>query len=152
MHPFLQFIFDVEKLRAEVREHWIALYDYTYIDDKILGGIEKNLPNVAEILAQVEKKATGNVVSSLTQSSFNAAAVARGSTETGDNLMMNFIDDGIEKKPPTEFKPFNLTKTKPKKIPEPEVINREIKANPVPKHLYRKSLAEIEKDKQERRK
>ena len=66
MHPFLQFIFDVEKLKAEVREHWIALYDYTYIDDKIIGGIEKNLPNVAEILAQVEKKATGHVVSSLT--------------------------------------------------------------------------------------
>ena len=123
MHPFLQFIFDVEKLKAEVREHWIALYDYTYVDDKIIAGIEKNLPNVAEILAQVEKKATGHVVSSLTQSSFNAAAVARGSTETGGSLMHQFLDDGIEKKPPTEFKPFNLTKVQPKKIPEPEVIN-----------------------------
>ena len=38
MHPFLQFIFDVEKLKAEVREHWIALYDYTYVDDKIIAG------------------------------------------------------------------------------------------------------------------
>ena len=78
--------------------------------------------------------------------------MARGSTETGGSLMHQFLDDGIEKKPPTEFKPFNLTKIQPKKIPEPEVINWVVKANPVPKGLYRKSLADIEKDKAEWRK
>lgn len=32
-----------------------------YIDDKIIGGVEKNLPNVSDILRKVELKATGKV-------------------------------------------------------------------------------------------
>jgi hypothetical protein len=32
------------------------------------------------------------------------------------------------------------------------VIKREIKSNPVPKNLFKKSLADIERDKEERRK
>ncbi len=47
--------------------------------------------------------------------------------------------------------PFNLTKPKPKMIPVPEVIKREVVAKPVPAHINKKSLADIEKDKQERR-
>lgn len=56
------------------------------------------------------------------------------------------------KKKVTEQKPFNLTKPKPKVIPQPEVIKREIKSNPVPKNLFKKSLADIERDREERRK
>jgi hypothetical protein len=43
----------------------MTLYDFTYIDDKIIGGIEKNLPNCADIIKIIEKRATGNVVSNL---------------------------------------------------------------------------------------
>lgn len=78
MHVFLQFIFNVEKIWDHVWHDWIQLYDFQYIDEKIIGGIEWNLPNVAEILGSVEKAATGHVVSSLTQSSFSQAA-AKGS-------------------------------------------------------------------------
>ena len=46
----------------------MELYDYQYIDDKIIGGIEKNLPNVSDILRSLERKATGKVTSSLSQS------------------------------------------------------------------------------------
>lgn len=68
MHVLLQFIFDADSLRDTVREPWMELYDYSYIDDKIIGGIEKNLPNVSDILRLVEKKATGKVTSTLSQS------------------------------------------------------------------------------------
>ena len=68
MHVLLQFIFDSEKLREAVREPWMEIYDFQYIDDKIIGGIEKNLPNVSDILRIVEKKATGKVSSALSQS------------------------------------------------------------------------------------
>jgi hypothetical protein len=37
----------------------MELYDFSYIDDKIIGGVEKNLPNVADILARLERKAIG---------------------------------------------------------------------------------------------
>ena len=51
MHVFLQFIFDTEQLRENgLREQWMELYDFDYIDDKVLGGLEKNLPNVAGII------------------------------------------------------------------------------------------------------
>ena len=67
MHTFLQFVFNADDLRENVRQTWMELYDVSYIDDKIIGGIEKNLPNVSEILRIVEKKATGKVTTTLSQ-------------------------------------------------------------------------------------
>ena len=46
----------------------------------------------------------------------------------------------------------NLTKPKPKVIPQPEALPREVIANPIPKGLFKKSVVDIEKDKEERRK
>ncbi len=115
MHVFLQFIFNAEKLKEHVRVDWITLYDYTYIDEKIIGAIERNLPNVAEILGTVEKKATGQVVSSLTQSSFSAAAAAKGS-DMESTFSKSILGDSAKKKAPTVQEPFKLTKIKPKKI------------------------------------
>jgi len=40
-----------------------------------------------------------------------------------------------------------LTQPKPKVILQPEALKREVKANPVPKNIYRKTLEEIEKEK-----
>ena len=51
----------------------------------------------------------------------------------------------------TEFVPFNITKPKPKMIPPPEQIKREIKAKPIPKGMFKKTLADIEGEKAERR-
>lgn len=65
MNVFLQFAFNCDLLREHVREEWMSLYDYSYIDEKIIGGIEKNLPNVAEILRKIEKRATGKGTSTL---------------------------------------------------------------------------------------
>ena len=65
MNVYLQFVFNSENLRNYVREEWMTLYDFSYIDDKIIGGVEKNLPNIAEILGTVEKRATGKATSTL---------------------------------------------------------------------------------------
>jgi ferritin-like protein len=51
-----------------VREEWMTIYDYTYIDERIIGMIEKNLPSVSEVLRTVEKRATGKAVSVLSAS------------------------------------------------------------------------------------
>ena len=50
-----------------MREEWMTLYDFTYIDEKIIGVIEKNLPNVTEVLRTVERRATGKSTSALSQ-------------------------------------------------------------------------------------
>jgi hypothetical protein len=71
MHTFLQFTFNAEILRQHLREPWMSLYDFTYIDDKVIGGIEKHLPAVADILRSVERRATGKVSSALSLTGSN---------------------------------------------------------------------------------
>jgi hypothetical protein len=54
-----------------LREPWILLYDYTFIDDKVIRGVERHLPAVNEIMRWAERKATGKVISQLSQSGLN---------------------------------------------------------------------------------
>jgi len=49
----------------------MEIYDFTYLDERIIGGVEKNLPNVAEIIAIIEKRATGKITSKLSKSLTN---------------------------------------------------------------------------------
>mmetsp|Transcript_13678 Transcript_13678/g.21444 ORF Transcript_13678/g.21444 Transcript_13678/m.21444 type:complete len:108 (-) Transcript_13678:1313-1636(-) len=65
---------------------------------------------------------------------------------------MSGIEGEVTAKKVTEPRPFNLTKPKPKVIPQPEALARETKANPVPKNLFKKSVIDVEKDKEARRK
>lgn len=59
MHTFLNFVFDLENLKENLREPWMLQYDFTYIDNTIISGIEKNKPAILDILRLVERKATG---------------------------------------------------------------------------------------------
>ena len=63
MNVFLQFAFNADLLREHVRDEWITLYDHIYVDETIIGGVERHLPAVKEILTTVEKRATGKVTS-----------------------------------------------------------------------------------------
>jgi len=161
MHVFMQFAFNADTLRDYLREEWMTIYDFTYIDEKIIGGVERNLPAIADIVKNIEKRATGKVTSTLSVSSFQGSQPGDGGTMSesrmsaaGETRMSELMSDGGEeerKQKPTEFKPFNLTKPKPKMIPPPEQIKREIKARPCPKNMNKKTLADIEADKKARR-
>lgn len=160
MNVFLLFTFDADNLREHLREDWMTVYDYQYIDEKIIGGVERNLPSITDILKHVEKRATGKVTSTLSMTSSQAndtiaSAFGRPNSTVASGAFNEELNsekgDDERVKKTTEFKPFNLTKPKPKIIPMPEVVKREIKANPVPKNLFNKKLADIEKDKKDRR-
>ena len=69
MNTFLNFVFNSENLRQYLREEWMQFYDDDYIDSKIIGAIEKNLPSVQQIMHGIERKATGKITSTLSQSS-----------------------------------------------------------------------------------
>ena len=75
MHVFMQFAFNAETLREHLREPWMTIYDFQYIDEKIIGGVERNLPAVAEILKSVEKRATGKVSTALSVSSHQESTI-----------------------------------------------------------------------------
>jgi hypothetical protein len=76
-----------------------------------------------------------------------------GMTGMTGGAMGSMLSDDMDKpvKLPTVQKPFNLTKLKPKVLPKPEAIKKEIKANPIPKGMLTRSLAEIEQEKKDRR-
>lgn len=65
MHVFLQFAFNADNLRDHLRTPWMEHYDFSYIDETIIAGIERNLPKVQAIIGNVEKRATGKVLSAL---------------------------------------------------------------------------------------
>ena len=149
-----------------MREPWMAVYDFIYIDEKIIGGVEKNLPAVGEIIKYVEKKATGKITSQLSMASSQAALSDTGMddqsrsqlgmSDKGSALNASALsgvqeEEEHQQKFVTVPEPFNLTKPKPKMIPLPQAIKREVKANPVPKNLNKTSLADIDKEKKSRR-
>ena len=82
MHVFMQFAFNADTLRECLREPWMALYDFTYIDEKIIGGVERNLPAVADIIKNVEKRATGKVTTALSVSSRQESTMGGELTES----------------------------------------------------------------------
>ena len=99
MHVFMQFAFNAELLREHLRDPWMALYDFQYIDEKIIGGVERNLPAIADIIKSVEKRATGKVASALSVSSHQDSTMG-GLTETAmsahDTRMSELMSDGAE--------------------------------------------------------
>lgn len=46
MNTFMSFAFNSEKLKQHLRDEWMQCYDFDYIDNKIIGGVEKNLPSI----------------------------------------------------------------------------------------------------------
>lgn len=65
--------------------------------------------------------------------------------------MVSEAGEEYKEKKVTRIEPFNLTRPKPKMIPPPEQIKREVKANPVPRAINKRTLADIEREKKERR-
>jgi hypothetical protein len=70
----------------------MEFYDYAYIDEKIIGGVERNLPNIQEIIKSVEKRATGKVTSTLSVTTSEAP----GSIIDGENRTSSGHGMGME--------------------------------------------------------
>jgi len=84
-------LFNAEALRENVREEWMNIYDYSYIDEKIIGLVEKNLPNVADILRTVEKRATGKSTST---AALSASYTAMGGNAGSADDQTQFAETG----------------------------------------------------------
>ena len=125
LNVFLQFAFNADKLRLHCRDALCEFYDYQYIDDRIIGAVERNLPNVIEILKHVERRATGKITSTLGLTNTNVRAgedqadsMSKSPSMTGASAMelttpaelASEGDDGPYVKPITVQQPFNLTK------------------------------------------
>lgn len=43
----------------KVRDSWCQIFDYNYIDDFVISGIDDKLVEIADLLAHISEKATG---------------------------------------------------------------------------------------------
>eukprot|EP00929_Paragymnodinium_shiwhaense_P007467 TRINITY_DN111389_c0_g1_i1.p1 TRINITY_DN111389_c0_g1~~TRINITY_DN111389_c0_g1_i1.p1 ORF type:complete len:755 (-),score=315.21 TRINITY_DN111389_c0_g1_i1:179-2443(-) len=120
----LQYALSVDELERWVKVEWCKLYDCHYIETQVIGKLQTFADELRPVVEEVELKATGTIASSDTQI--------------------------VKTRKATEMKPFNLTKVKPRLIPEPEVISRQIKAMPVPNTIHKTSLEEVEAQKKQR--
>eukprot|EP00747_Dinoflagellata_sp_TGD_P162531 gnl/TRDRNA2_/TRDRNA2_180226_c0_seq1.p1 gnl/TRDRNA2_/TRDRNA2_180226_c0~~gnl/TRDRNA2_/TRDRNA2_180226_c0_seq1.p1 ORF type:complete len:804 (+),score=236.88 gnl/TRDRNA2_/TRDRNA2_180226_c0_seq1:125-2413(+) len=124
----LQYCLSEEELNRWVKIEWCKVYDQRYIEQEVIGKLQGMKSELQPLMDEIEYKATGTVTA----------------TEEGGGFP-------VPVKKVTEPMPFNLTKPKPRLIPEPEVISREIKANPVNPVIFTTTLAQVEAEKQERR-
>lgn len=128
IHALFAYAMDKEDLEKWVKMEWCKVYDVKYIEDEVIGKLQSFAEELQPVLSELEYKATGTV---------------KGGG--ADATCMP------EKRRNTSPKPFNLTQPKPRLIPEPQVISREVKAMPVPSGMHKTSLAEVEAEKKRRR-
>mmetsp|Transcript_130980 Transcript_130980/g.310636 ORF Transcript_130980/g.310636 Transcript_130980/m.310636 type:complete len:762 (-) Transcript_130980:14-2299(-) len=120
----MQYALSVEELEKWVKVEWCKLYDVDYIEQDIIGKLQGFSDKLKGVVEEVEFKATGTIKADGT-------------------------DLKTERKA-TEFKPFNLTRPRPRLIPEPEVMSREVKAQPVPAGIHKNSLSKVEEQRKKK--
>lgn len=125
----MQYALDAEALERWVKVEWCKIYDVRYVEEEIIGKLQRHLPDLEPIVQDMEYKATGTVQT-------GAAASTAGPSALRKRIVQ---------------KPFNLTKPKPRLIPEPEEVSREFKALPVPAKLHAAPLSDVETQKKARR-
>ncbi|KRX04389.1 hypothetical protein PPERSA_05650 [Pseudocohnilembus persalinus] len=140
MNVFFEFLFDIDLVIELVKPKWIEVYDENYIDNDIIGKLEERLPKIAELLSSLSQKATGK-----------KSDLVNTLESTLDVEVKQTIKQP-EKKQPTEQKPFNLTKPKPKMLPEPILIPKKLEKKVVNIDYNKTSLEEIQRQKQMRKK
>lgn len=104
MNEFLRFLFNHDIINTVLRPEWIKLYDYMYVDDTLISGLNKNNEIYMDLIAMISSKAYAN-------SSFSASTLD----------MSGSIGISIQKKY-TIPEPFNLTKHKQRVFLEPIAI------------------------------
>lgn len=135
LHALLQYVFSEEDLNKWVKMEWCKVYDIKYIEDTIIGKMQeiKQVQEMIWLCEDMEILATGVLQSS------------------SDNATRDHCRDALNAKPKkvTQCEPFNLTKPKPRLVPHPEEIPRQIKALPVPGIIHATNLNAIAEERKE---
>ncbi|KAF0695737.1 Aste57867_13473 [Aphanomyces stellatus] len=130
MHVFLAYLFDDAILNGPVKAEWLRLLDQDYVEAKMIGRMTKYKAEIDQILLHLHAKAFG-------------MAAAR------ENLKQNGGIVRVASKEPTIPIAPNITRPRPRAVPEPIRIPLESKAHPVP-DLNKLTLADIDVQKKKR--
>ncbi|CAK9022292.1 Cilia- and flagella-associated protein 99 [Durusdinium trenchii] len=128
MHVFLSYLFDQATLERWVKDEWIKFYDISFVEDKMIGGLQR-------FKAQADK-----LREALSHDAFGMAQKLAETDHSGIPQVLT--------KPPTICEPFRITPARPVRVQEPLKIKQSIKAKPVPKSLHKRSLTQIEAERE----
>ena len=141
-------MFNEDILRNKIREKWINLYDYNYIDKEIIGGILDTKNKISDLIKFINEKATCGFISK------------EKNEEEGKKMTESKVESTLISSMKTPKKvvkqitiptPFNLSVNKPKILKEPIAISNQPNFTPLPLADYKKtSLEKIEKDRKNR--
>ena len=131
-------------MKDTIREKWITLYDYNYIDNEIIQGLLIKKEKLTDIINFIKKKIIINQeeINKLLEKKQDLPVVKSFSNSKSANKIFN--------KKLTIPAPFNLSTNKPKLLQEPIHISNTFKALKIPKNLKNISLEKIEKERMER--
>ena len=156
MNELFTYLFDENVLKNKLREKWIKLYDFNFVDKDIIGGLY-----ISDLLTFIYNKATASHLSvDEKEESAPFPETVGPSTTVGTKSKPEETKGGqkFEKelsKPKLNKKvtipvPFNLSENKPRVLQEPMAISNQIKIKPLPLANYKKtSLKEIEEKRKE---
>jgi len=133
MNEFFKFLFNFQNIEEVLRPEWIKLYDFMYVDSKLITGLKQNYELFNELITTIHNKASA------------------GATMLNSTKDASLSRDSNTKKV-TIPEPFNLSRPKPRKMLEPLAIVNKVDFKPVPLADYEKTNLEKIEAERERRK
>ncbi len=164
MNELFTYLFDENVLKNKLREKWIKLYDFNFVDKDIIGGLLTTKKNISDLLTFIYNKATASNLPveekekekesagpSPTSVAQSTTLKTKTKTEDSKNQKTGVEVSKIKSaKKVTIPVPFNLSENKPRILQEPMAISNEIKIKPLPLANYKKtSLKDIEDKRKE---
>ena len=161
MNELFTYLFDEDVLKNKLREKWIKLYDFNFVDKDIIGGLLITKKNISDLLTFIYNKATASHLSvdekeeptpspqSVGPSTSLMTKSKPEETKGGEKTDKDLTRPKTNKKVTIPV-PFNLSENKPRILQEPMAISNQIKIKPLPLANYKKtSLKEIEEKRKE---
>ena len=138
-----------------MREKWITLYDYNYVDKEIIGGLMNTKQKLSELIKFIKDKATFGFSTKEEEKENESEQSQKQEINSSSKLKSDIMPSmKATKKPVKQItipEPFNLSVNKPRILQEPMAISNHPKVTPLPLANYQKtSLKEIEKERKNR--
>ena len=138
MNELFSYLFDEDVLKNKLREKWIKLYDFNFVDNEIIGGLLNTKKNISDLLTFIYNKATASNLPVETKeiSKSELGGIASTTDKTKTKLEETKETKNISKsksvKKVTVPVPFNLSQNKPRVLQEPMAIPNQMKFKPLP--------------------
>ena len=155
MNELFTYLFDEDILKNKLREKWIKLYDFNFVDNEIIGGLLNTKKNISDLLTFIYNKATASNLPVETKDMGKSELGIASTTEKTKTKMEETKEEKNISKSKSVKKvtipvPFNLSENKPRILQEPMAIPNQLKFKPLPLADYHKtSLNDINEKRKE---